>query len=924
MNRKLNVFGRYSCIALLLLLPFFAKAQNVTIKGKITDKQNKEPLIGCGVSLAGTTEGTVSDLEGNYEITFQKTANDTLVFTYIGYQTASFHINDDFSLLNVQLISESILGEEVVVSGSRISEKITASISSIQKINSNQIQSSASGNFYQSLGNLKEVDITTSSLGFQILNTRGFNTTAPVRIVQFIDGMDNQAPGLNFPVGNLVGASDLDLESVELINGAASALYGANAFQGVVSMVTKNPFDYKGLSVKMKGGSRALFDGNIRYGNTLGKEDRFAFKITGSYFRAQDWIPTDSIANLYGDISTKLDISAITRKLQYSDDSTTAADFRKLNVWLNFFPIANPGKKEVFAPGYMEAELSDGNTESLKLGASMAYRFKNKMQIGYDYKFGRGTAVYQGSNRYSINNILFQQHKIELSHPNFLIKAYTTIENAGDSYDMVFAAVNLSKAGIANYAGDWLKEYFTRMKEFTNNFDADPEQWMVDSAKALASNLSEQTAWIKSGTAEFDSAYNSIKKDADFQTGAKFQDKSSLQHLEGQYNKEWGKFGLVAGASFRNYSPNSFGTIFKDTLVNLADTLPDGKPDPKGEYLNLNTWEVGGYAQGTLKFFDDHLKLVASARLDKHENFDLQFSPRFSILGTWKKNTFRASAQSAFRSPTLQNQYILLDLGPLLLKGNIDGSTNLYDYQSVKDFQSNYDSTFEINGDLLKQVNVDRIQPEQLKSIELGYRGVWFKDFYIDIVGYFNIYNNFIGDLRVIEPTEPAVAGEESGLDAILSKNYRLVQYAVNAKESVKSYGVSFGVNYYFWKTMVASANYTWADLNTKNLSDPIVPGFNTPNHKFNIGLGAKNIWKGLGFSTNFKWVSDFVWESSFGDGPVPSFYILDAQVNYEFPKWFNLFVGGSNITNNKHIEAYGSPLIGGMAYGGFTFRFDQ
>ena len=637
MSIKNSLFGRYNFIAFLILMPFFAMAQNISIKGKVTDKQSKEPLIGCAVKLVGTTEGTITDLDGNYEISFPKTGKDTLAFLYMGYESAIFPINGEFSVLNVQLLSESIFGEEVVVSGSRISEKITASISSIQKINSNQIQASASGNFYQSLGNLKEVDITTSSLGFQILNTRGFNTTAPVRIVQFIDGMDNQAPGLNFPVGNLVGASDLDLESVELINGAASALYGANAFQGVVSMITKNPYDYKGLSVKVKGGSRALFDGSIRYGNTFGKEDRFAFKITGSYFRAQDWIPKDSIANKYGDISTTLDISAITRKLQYSDDSTTAADFRKLNVWLNFFPIANPGKKEVFAPGYMEDELSDGNTESLKLGASMAYRFNNKMQISYDYKFGRGTAVYQGSNRYSINNILFQQHKIELSHPNFLVKAYTTLENAGDSYDMVFAAVNLSKAGITNYAGDWIKEYFTRMKEFTNNFDTDPEQWMVDSAKLLANNISEQTAWIKSGTAEFDSAYNSIKKDADFKSGAKFQDKSALQHLEGQYNKEWNKFGLVAGASFRNYSPNSFGTIFKDTLVNPGATLADGKPDPKGDYLNLNTWEIGGFAQGTLKLLDDHLKLVASARLDKHENFNLQFSPRISVLGNWKK-----------------------------------------------------------------------------------------------------------------------------------------------------------------------------------------------------------------------------------------------------------------------------------------------
>ena len=122
----------------------------------------------------------------------------------------------------------------------------------------------------------------------------------------------------------------------------------------------------------------------------------------------------------------------------------------------------------------------------------------------------------------------------------------------------------------------------------------------------------------------------------------------------------------------------------------------------------------------------------------------------------------------------------------------------------------------------------------------------------------------------------------------------------------------------------MASANYTWTDLNTKNLSDPIIPGFNTPNHKFNIGLSAKKIWKGFGFNTNFKWVGNYQWESSFGDGKVPSFHLWDIQVNYEFPKWFTLFAGGSNITNNRHIEAYGSPMIGGTGYAGILFNLEH
>ncbi|MBX7224871.1 MAG: TonB-dependent receptor [Chitinophagales bacterium] len=918
LHKKALLYFIFTCIMCCSL-----QAQSI-LKGRVTDKSTKEGLAGCTVYNTSSQIGAITDTDGRYEIAVEK--GDTVTFEYLGYNNAILVFTGEFLEYNPQMTeAEAFVSDEVVVSASRISEKITESTSSIQKMTATQIQSSASGNFYQGLGNLKEIDINTSSMGFQVLNTRGFNTTSPVRIVQFIDGMDNQAPGLNFPVGNLVGASDIDLESVELISGAASALYGANAYQGVVSMTTKNPWDYQGLTVKVKGGSRAMFDLSMRYANTLGKKDKFGFKVTAGYFRGNEWIADDSTANLYGDISTTLDLSSITRKLQYSDDSTTAADFRALNAWLNFYPIANPGKKEVFAPGYMEGNLTDKHAESLKAAAQLAYKFNDKLQISYDYKFGRGTAVYQGSNRYSVNNILFQQHKLQLTHPNFQVKAYTTLENAGDSYDMVFAAINLSKAGIGNYAKEWIKEYFTRMKEFTNDYDDEPQQWMVDSAKAMANNTAYANAWLIPGTPAFDSAYNSIKGDADFRSGAKFQDKSSLQHIEGQYNKEWNMgLGVVAGASFRNYRPQSYGTIFKDTLTNPADTLSDGTPDPKGDYLNLNTWEMGGFVQASYKMLEDHLKIIGSVRVDKHENFKTQFSPRISVIGNWKKNTFRFSAQSAFRAPTLQNQYILLDLGPLLLKGNIAGTNNAYDYQSVQDFQAVYDTTFNIDPSILKTVNIAALQPEQLKSFELGYRGVWAKNLYVDIVGYFNIYSNFIGDLRVVEPNSPAVAGEETGLDAVLSENTRLVQYAVNAKEDVTSYGISVGLNYYIWKSLMASANYTWTDLNTENLSDPIIPGFNTPNHKFNIGLSAKKIWKGFGFNTNFKWVSNYLWESSFGDGNVPSFYLWDVQVNYEFPKWFTVFAGGSNITNNKHIEAYGSPMIGGTGYAGLLFNIGQ
>jgi len=905
-------------------------AQEISIKGKIIDKATKEALIGANVQIQGTNFGAITDVNGDFEIKADVKLPITLEVTYLGFATQTIEVIDVNQPISLLLVSEEIrVSNDVVITASRLSERIQTSPSSIQKLNSKQIQNVASGNFYQSLGNLKDVDITTSSMGFQVFNTRGFNTTAPVRVVQFIDGMDNQAPGLNFPVGNLVGANDLDLESVEIISGASSALYGANAFQGIVSMQTKNPFDFKNLQVKLKGGNRQMLDVQVRYANAFGKKkygrDVFGFKVSASYFRAKDWVADDSVANNYGDIGTDVNISTIMRKLQFSDDTAIAKKFTALNAYMDFFPNALPGTITVNAPGYKEKDLTDGKTESIKANVALFARPIKDMQIEMQYKFGRGTAVYQGSNRYNIKNILFQQTKFQLDYKGFTAKYYSTFEDAGKSYDMVFGAINLSKIGIARYVSNFVSAYFTKLGEYNNDYKDDPNNEDVQKAREYALAQAFNNAYLQPGTASFDSAYNIIKADANLVTGARFQDKSSLHHVEATYahtfkhNINW-----IVGASFRQYVPRSYGSIFSDTLVNRFDTLEDGSPDLKAKFVKLNTYEFGAYTQITVDLFKKHLKLVGSARIDKSQNFKVQFSPRISAIATFKDHSFRVSYQQAFRTPTLQNQYISLDLGAIQLLGNLHGATG-YDFQSVKDFRSNYENTLEVDPTILKSIKLNPLKPEQVNSVEVGYRGVVAKKLYIDVSAYFNRYFNFIGDLRYYKTTvDSADAGSEAGTNAILTGYYQLIQMPVNAQQKVDAYGASIGLNYYIWKSLIGSFNYTYSDINTKNLKDPIIPGFNTPKHKFNIGLSAQRIWKGLGFGVNFKWVSKYNWESTFGDGVVPSYHTMDMQVSYEFPRWFMLQVGGSNIYNKKRIEAYGSPQIGGLVYASMTFDLSR
>ncbi|OWY23547.1 TonB-dependent receptor [Sphingobacteriales bacterium UPWRP_1] len=907
---------QYTSVAVLLLSLQGSDriyAQTV-LNGTVTDQITQAPLIGANVVLQNNRSiGAVTGIDGKFTLSVEQPLPLTVEVSYIGYDAEVVAITGS-DAVNIGLTPSVVLGKELVVTGSRVSETILKSPVSIQKMTLKEIKAAPSGDFYQSLGNMSGVDVITASQGMKVINMRGFNTTAPVRMVQFIDGMDNQAPGLNFPVGNLVGAPDIDLQSVELISGAASAMYGANAFQGVVSMTSRDPYNSPGLAVALKGGNRKYADAQLRYAQTLGAKKKWAIKLTGAYSRIDDWEANDPVANTYGDVSTEQNLAYISRQLQYSDDPDVAETFTAINGWLDFNPKANPPTLNIQAPGYLETDLSDNKAESLKLGAGLYYNISDNLRASYLYKFGKGTAVYQGSNRYSVNNITFQQHKAEISGKRILVKAYVTQENAGDSYDMVFTGINISRASIAdNFIPTYLETYFNTLDELTNGFDQSVENWEIDTARQRAFTAANAT-WYQPGTPQFDSLFNKIIADPDLNTGSRFQDKSWLAHAEAQYNFNISFAEVIAGAFTRRYDPQSFGTIFSDTLI--AET---------GQYRDLSLWEYGAFLQASKKLLKDKLKLMASVRADKNQNYDLQWSPRLSAIFTQGNHNFRVSAQSAFRSPTLQNQYIYLNLGAIVLEGNLSGQSNAYTYQSVKDFETYYQNTYDIDPSLLQAVTLKPVKPEQVKTLELGYRGIYNNAFYIDATAYYSIYTDFIGDYRFYKPNGSAQAGQESGVDAVLTGAYTLMQTPVNSAETVNSYGATLGAAWYFGKGLTATANYTYAAIDTAEVKDPLIAGFNTPAHKVNLGLQGTDVWKNLGFAFNVKWTDNVYWESPFGNGNLPDYWLADAQLSYRFPKYYSAVrIGGANLLNQKIQQAYGSPVIGTTFYVGYSFEISK
>ncbi|MCS7074517.1 MAG: TonB-dependent receptor, partial [Bacteroidia bacterium] len=225
---------------------------------------------------------------------------------------------------------------------------------------------------------------------------------------------------------------------------------------------------------------------------------------------------------------------------------------------------------------------------------------------------------------------------------------------------------------------------------------------------------------------------------------------------------------------------------------------------------------------------------------------------------------------------------------------------------------------------LLKKSNVAPLKPEQIQSFEVGYKGLIQNKLFIDVSYYYSRYIDFQAQVRVIRPNSK-IDGPDANAAAfdIAQGRYRVFQLYTNASDIVSSHGVSVGVNYVLPKGYTIGANYTYAELMLGNADPNIIPSFNTPKHKSNVTFSNRNVYKNIGFNVVWKWVDAFLWESSFGDGMVPAYNLLDAQVSYKLPKLKTTFkLGASNLLNNRHIEAYGAPTVGGMYY--FSILFDQ
>ncbi|MCE6988177.1 TonB-dependent receptor [Dyadobacter sp. CY323] len=913
-----------SSLILGLLFTWNAKAQTQVLSGHIFDNDTQKPVSGASISVKGKNTGTTTNSDGFFELKTSIPA--TLVVSLLGYARQETEVTTTGNL-RMNLVPSIEELNQVVVTASRVEESILRSPVSIEKMDARAVQQTPSANYYDGLVNMKSLDMVTSSLTYKQINTRGFNTTGNSRFLQLVDGVDNQPSGLGFAMGNLFGPHDIDVESAELIPGAASALYGPIAFNGMLNTRTKNPYEYQGLSAQTKFGinhigdgtdlgAKPLYDLAVRYAKAF--NDKFAFKVNVSYLKGTDWY-----ANDYTDIEPNT---------PEASRGPNNPGRNALNIYGDEVAQTLPDIGRVSRTGYEEKDLATYGVYSFKTNAALHYRITDKLEVIYQANYNQGTAQYTGSNRFVINDFKFVQHKLELKGSNFYVRAYSNHEYSTNSYNTRALGQQINRTWVKDLSGNtvtpdkadatWFERYAAA---YTGAITG------VTTKNHTAARSFADQGMVLPGSSEFNSARERLIQTRGL-AGAGILSQCSLRHVEGMYDFSslLKVVNFQVGGNYRKYYLNTGGTLFDD----------EGK--------NLTNEEYGVFAQASKSFLKDQLKLTVSGRYDKNENFDGRFTPRASaVFSPTENHHFRASYQTGFRNPTIGDQYIKLNVGPIIILGGAPvNSVGLNAYEnsvtiaSFSQFASAFGADMQKgtpfpqavanNKDKLVKSDVPYIKSEKVKSYEFGYKGLIGKKVLFDINYYYSEYTDFMINTVVARAksnilladgsVNPAAAAELLGADR------QLFQLYTNAADKVSIQGVSAGITYSLPKNYKISANATWIDFNLQEADANNIPAFNTPEWKTNLIFGNAKLTDRLGFNVAWHWQEAFDWYGTFTEmspGRVKAYNLLDAQVSYRIPSLKTIVkVGGSNITNTYIVQAYGSPAVGGLYY--VSLNFDQ
>ena len=819
---------------------------------------------------------------------------------------------------------------EVVVTASRVAENLLQSPVTVEKLDARALRLTPAPSFFDAIEHLKGVQMITPSLGFRVINARGFTNTTNVRFAQLVDGVDNQAPHIGGPIGNVLGPGELDIQAVEVVPGTAAALYGLNAINGLANLTTRSPFVSEGLSVRQQTGvnhandpargARLYTETGVRYARVLG--ERWAFKVNGTLLRGTDWIADDQTdLNPDGNATTGLlgaDNPARDPTNSYGNESPDRST------------LTLGGKQYVVArTGYREPELVDYQLKMLKADAALHYRFRPTTELAYTYRVAGFDNVYQRSNRFRLQDYRLQQHALALTTPVVQARVYLTQENTGHSYNLRSAGENLDRSFKPD--SRWNADYTTAWNAATAGGQP------VAQAHATARSTAD-AGRLQPGTAAFDQRLEALQNVNNWDAGAALRVRADLAHAEVQLNlaealRRGGRalpprLDLRVGADQRTYFVTPDGNYFINPVPG-QDPLRD----------RLRYGKTGGFVQAGGRLLGDRLRVTATLRIDRNDYFSLRLNPRFTAgFSPTARQHFRASYQSGYRFPSLFEGFSNVNSGQVKRIGGLRVMSsgvfeNAWLRTSIDRFNAAVTAT--INADasadsparkrqlaiaqhqgLLVKSPYTYLKPEYIRALEVGYKAALGPAgrLLLDADFYYNAYRDFIAQVEAYVPKTLYPDSTATYLNSKATQNrYRLW---TNSRSQVYNYGGTAGLRYELRGGYRVGGHVTYTRLDRTATADGLEDGFNTPRWAYNLSLANEEAFHHLGFGLHYRHQTSYYAQTFLVSGEVPAYATLDAQLSATVPAAALRFkLGASNVLNAYYVSYLGGPRVGGLYY---------
>ena len=854
-------------LATLLATPTAAQEFG-TIAGQVTRQGDDQPLSGVDVSVVGTGIRATTGTDGRYTLSRVPAGTHRVAFRHLGYapheETVTITAGST-TTIHVALVSTPLqLGEIVVQTASRSPERVVEAPAAVSVIPPAEVRDiSVTGQAPLALRNVPGVDIVQSGVNDFNINARGFNSSLNRRVLVLQDGRDLSIAFLGSQEWPAMSLPPEAFARVEMVRGPGSALYGANAFAGVLNFTTPTAREVPGTRATIAGGELTTLRGDLQHAG-VAADGQFGYRANVGYYRSESWSRSrtrfdgTSLQAEYAEATDESVGTALeTRPLKgQTVDPTTGAPVGDPDELQNIYGSA---RFDYYAPGNSVVSLDGG-----------AARVENEIFV-------------TGIGRVQVIEALRPWARLSWAAPNYNVMAW--------------------------YSGR-----------------------------------------------------NSLEPQYSLAAGLPLEEKSTILHVEGQYNRSFvgDAARVVLGASARSYQVDTEGT--------LMNPVNDDR----------NDMYYSGYAQLEYRVIPQ-VRLVAAARVDEGDLFEAQFSPKGAIVvSPTPDHSLRFTVNRAFQTPNYSEFYLQAPAGaPTASPAQLEAGLEAY-FDAVRGAPLPPAVTAGLNLDSLPwdfsaqtqalALGNANLDVEHVTGLEFGYKGTIAERAFVTVDAYWSRLTDFVTDLLPgVNPAYPGYAltddrnvaqvltdldgrlaqaglppthalrapiptlvggynqlnAQAGPLLATLPDGSRAIVVSYTNAGKVTERGVELGLSVGVTDEIRIGGTYAFFDFEVDEaetaVGDQLLP--NTPKHRTTAQASYRGR-QGLDVSADIRIVDGFPWAAGVFTGYVPASHSLNASAGYAVNNNLRLHVTGTNLLDQQRFHLYGGSVIGRRILGGLTATF--